>query len=231
MKLTHFTLVLLNSILFGYSKVLDDCVCGQDAYYRPPNIKSERIVNGTEVGPHRYPWMAFLSHPWSGICGGSIITDKTILSAGHCVYAIFDPLRTRWIVGVHSIEKALNDEELSYGNDHIYFHPLYHRTMLFDIYDMSIFILETKIPFGPKISPICQPHADDDKLYWNRKAIVAGWGRIEEKGPLSDILMETQVVLKSDEECRNMTDLNAYTYDAMICAHEIYRDSCQVCCF
>ena len=57
-------------------------VCGQDGYYQPPNIKSQRIVNGSEVRAHNYPWMAFLIHPWSGICGGSIITDRTILSAG-----------------------------------------------------------------------------------------------------------------------------------------------------
>jgi secreted trypsin-like serine protease len=40
------------------------------------------IVNGTVARPHNYPWMAFLTDQWSGICGGSIITDKTILTAG-----------------------------------------------------------------------------------------------------------------------------------------------------
>ena len=100
--------------------------------------------------------------------------------------------------------------------------------MLFDIYDMSIFILNRKITFSPKTSPICLSNDGDDKLYWNRKAIVAGWGRISEEGPSSDVLMETQVVVKTDEECENMTDLAAYNYNAMMCAHEIYRDSCQV---
>ncbi|XP_070505844.1 transmembrane protease serine 12-like [Chironomus tepperi] len=138
---------------------------------------------------------------WSTICGGSIITDRTILSAGHCVHAIIDPDVTRWIVGVHSIQTAYDNQQLSYNYLTVHLHPLYMRTMLFDIYDMSIFVLNRQIIFSPKIVPICLPNAGDDKLYWNRMAIVAGWGRTSNKGPMTDLLMGTKVVLKTDKDC------------------------------
>ena len=49
---------------------------------------TNRIVNGRKVELHR-PWMARVlwTHPSGGIkpiCGGSIISRKFILSAGHC---------------------------------------------------------------------------------------------------------------------------------------------------
>ena len=46
------------------------------------NLHGQRIVNGTEVRPHKYPWMAVMMKGWQHICGGSIISDKNILTAG-----------------------------------------------------------------------------------------------------------------------------------------------------
>ena len=49
-----------------------------------------RIFGGTDAKPMDYPWMAALHWPnteWKNIwqCGGSIINDRYILTAAHCV--------------------------------------------------------------------------------------------------------------------------------------------------
>ena len=46
---------------------------------------NSRIVGGEEATPHQYPWMAalFIDDKW--FCGGSLITDRHILTAAHCV--------------------------------------------------------------------------------------------------------------------------------------------------
>lgn len=62
--------------------LFETLVCGQDRYYNPNSYKIERIVNGSVVLPNKYPWMAIMTNQMVGICGGSIITDRTILSAG-----------------------------------------------------------------------------------------------------------------------------------------------------
>jgi len=44
-------------------------------------------VGGSEASPGSYPWMAMLKikSSVSFICGGSIINNRTVLTAAHCV--------------------------------------------------------------------------------------------------------------------------------------------------
>ena len=65
-----------------------------------PN-KTQRIVGGQYTGENQYPWyaMLFLMIPTLDIisthkggrlrCGGSLITEKVVLSAAHCLYGEF----------------------------------------------------------------------------------------------------------------------------------------------
>ena len=45
---------------------------------------SGRIVGGEEATPHQYPWMAalFIDDKW--FCGGTLISDEWVMTAGHC---------------------------------------------------------------------------------------------------------------------------------------------------
>merc|ERR1712130_528002 len=44
----------------------------------------DRIVGGDEATPHQYPWMAalFIDDKW--FCGGTLISDEWVMTAGHC---------------------------------------------------------------------------------------------------------------------------------------------------
>ena len=45
--------------------------------------RASRIVGGQETEVHEYPWQVYLEVGRS-MCGGSIISDKYILTAAHC---------------------------------------------------------------------------------------------------------------------------------------------------
>ncbi|KAK7035323.1 hypothetical protein SK128_010319, partial [Halocaridina rubra] len=53
------------------------------------NRNTVRVVNGQAASPNEYPWQSFLEIKWNDgknqLCGGSLITNQWILTAGHCV--------------------------------------------------------------------------------------------------------------------------------------------------
>ena len=57
------------------------------------------IFGGSEARPHSWPWQISLQHPLEGYrhwCGGSIISNKWILTAAHCVWVKWFRTIMRW---------------------------------------------------------------------------------------------------------------------------------------
>lgn len=88
------------------------------------------------------------------MCGGAIISDRTILSAGHCVFYLPSVLSTYWILGMHNQHQKDGDR---YEVKHVDLHPKFVNHSIYDDYDISLVTLHTQIRFTNKIKPICLP--------------------------------------------------------------------------
>ena len=57
-------------------------------YTKIPLDPSPRIIGGSEAIARQYPWEVQLRDKRTGwlICGGSLVSDTSILTAGHCVH-------------------------------------------------------------------------------------------------------------------------------------------------
>ena len=96
MRVIIFCLAALPNIL---SFPFPDCGIN---YIEPDNIQNaSRIVGGVEAVPGSWPWAAYLR--WSGeyTCGGTLISDQWVLSAGHCFYKREEPGDWEIVMGEH----------------------------------------------------------------------------------------------------------------------------------
>jgi len=133
-----------------------------------PNANPEKIVGGVEATPHEFPWQVGLF--FNGyFCGGSIISEKYILTAAHCADGVYSH---EVVIGAHEIRDSSNTIINAYGPT---VHPEWDSFSLSN--DLAILELETEInwaEFGDNAAPNCLATSGD---YSGQTALVSGWGR------------------------------------------------------
>ncbi|XP_066591878.1 transmembrane protease serine 9-like [Prorops nasuta] len=191
------------------------CSCG---------IRNEesRIVGGQTTRMNEFPWMARLSYLNKFYCGGTLINDRYVLTAAHCVKG-FMWFMIKVTFGEHDRCNEKNPEtkfvvrvlsgEFSFLN--------------FDN-DIALLRLNERVPLSDTIRPICLPSLRDNQ-YVGTKAIASGWGTLHEDGMPSCLLQEVEVPVMSLQDCRNMSYSPRMISDNMLCAGyaEGKMDSCQ----
>ncbi|EDS31641.1 oviductin [Culex quinquefasciatus] len=182
-----------------------------------------KIVGGVVSRENAYSWMAALYYNNRFTCGGSLVSDRYILTAAHCAIRQ-DPARFRVQLLVHNRTKPTsNSVERSVKSI---------RTFFFNglSNNNDIALLEMTFPVAisaDRLVPICLP-ADTDAAYEGKMAVVTGWGKTA-GGGLSATLQELKVPILANRACRRAGYWAIQITNKMICAGYVEggRDSCQ----
>uniref|UniRef100_A0A1A9ZY98 Peptidase S1 domain-containing protein n=1 Tax=Glossina pallidipes TaxID=7398 RepID=A0A1A9ZY98_GLOPL len=176
--------------------------CGIPVLARPET----RIVGGKSAAFGRWPWQvsvrrtSFFGFSSTHRCGGALINENWIATAGHCVDdLLISQIRIR--VGEYDFSHV--QEQLPYIERSVakkVVHPQYNFFTY--EYDLALVKLEQPLEFAPHVSPICLPQTDS--LLIGMNATVTGWGRLSEGGTLPSVLQEVSVPIVSNDNCKSM---------------------------
>ena len=191
-----------------------------DVTDEPGDLPPPMIVGGEEVDPAcpncKYPFMVSLRYGGGHWCGGSLVRDKWVITAAHCVEGVSEnSLQVK--IGLHNVNSTSGAVTRNVSD--IIVHPQYSSWSLDN--DYALLELSSPVTTFEPIQLITENSHDDEPVM----ATTMGWGATYEgdwNG--STYLMEVDVPI--DESCGNIG--NQVTNN-MVCAGDNNggEDSCQ----
>ena len=197
-------------------RAINTCGCA-------PVSSTNRIVGGKEVNPKGklpYQVMFYPCTPQGqcGLCGGTIVNKKFVITAAHCWDSRFTNLRV--IVGEHSICDGINEGGKVINVKKGTMHPDYNKKTMDN--DIAVLELSEELTFTDKIKPACLP-SSATKDFSGTASTISGWGGTIGYGPSDPRPQQPQqcglketmvkVLAGSDSKCSGVLGTSRY------CAH------------
>ena len=186
------------------------------------------IVGGTVAEPGAYPWQVQVTArkgSSSYLCGGTLIADRRVLTAAHCV---LQGSKITVRVGSHTFDAGTRISVASYAR-----HPNYNANT--SRYDVAVLELAASgvAAGGEPLELIGEEgFSAVEDAYWapGKMLAISGWGSTSYQGESSDQLQEAHVPRVSDSTCAQ-ADYYGSEFDpgTMVCAGfaDGGVDSCQ----
>ncbi|KAM7356121.1 trypsin 3A1 isoform 1-T1 [Cochliomyia hominivorax] len=197
--------------------------------------RNPRIVGGLEASRHEMPYIVSLTRRGGHFCGATIIHEKWLLTAGHCICNglnnIMKPSQIQGVMGLHSISQYLNGIDSGHEGEvpikvnfkNIVPHPNYKCTSTKN--DIALLELIQPIRFSRHIQPSCLSSAGSVRNHENELATVSGWGWTQENqsvGERADVLRKASVRVWNNNACERSYQLNgrpnSIISDTQLCA-------------
>ncbi|XP_037805319.1 serine protease grass-like [Lucilia sericata] len=200
----------------------------------------DRVAGGNETDLAEYPWMALIRYDAPGDefkCGGSLISNRYVLTATHCVNkGIYPAIGVR--LGEHDLstnpdcrqkgrKKVCSPVVEDFGIEKIITHPRYNERRR--INDIALIKLDRKVDFKKHIKPVCLPITKPSYEIESNAFTIAGWGATE-KSTRSLVLLKAQVLGQSRSVCQNVFSSFSIEINLKhICAGDLKtgRDTCR----
>jgi secreted trypsin-like serine protease len=184
----------------------------------------DKIVGGSEATPGEWAGTVALYRGSQQVCAGTLVADEWVISAGHCVISPSQPNGgiSKIVVNRHNLTVSTTGEDIPVKK--AIRHPSYNSSTLDN--DISLFQLER--PSSAPKATIIRPDQAPSATTAEAMTTVVGWGATREGGRPSNVLLEVDVPIITNAQCKTYPRYNNVT-DNMICAGYVngQKDSCQ----
>ncbi|XP_028437384.1 serine protease hepsin isoform X3 [Perca flavescens] len=194
------------------------------------SFAADRIVGGVDARQGSWPWQVRLEYDGVHQCGGTIISNRWIVSAAHCFRERYRFVN-RWRVQLGSIYSKPVNANVAEVNTIVYhssYLPFVDASIDDNSRDIAVLALTHPLTFNEYIQPICLP-AYGQRLIDGQMGIVTGWGNVDYYGIQADILQEAHVPIISDTVCNSPDYYDNQITTSMFCAgyEKGGTDACQ----
>ncbi|XP_017012397.2 brachyurin [Drosophila takahashii] len=165
----------------------------------------DRIFGGDVGNPHCFPYQVgmLLQRP-KGLywCGGSLISEKHVITAAHCVDMA---KRALVFLGANEIKNAKEKGQvrLMVPSENFQIYPTWNPKRLKD--DIALVRLPHAVSFNERIHPIQLPKRHYEyRSFKNKLAIASGWGRYATGvHAISNVLRYVQLQIIDGRTCKS----------------------------
>lgn len=165
-------------------------------FFTGVNHKTLKITGGTDARIEDFPWQVIL-FAGNSVCGGTIISDKWIITAAHCLKGV-GPNNVYVRVGTSNFYSR--DEGKNYGAKSVKIHERYD----YKTYINDIALVELKSPIDYPNAEKIEMVSEDDALQGIEDpgvlATLTGWGVVKAGNKMApEILQKVYLPIVSNE--------------------------------
>lgn len=157
------------------------------------------IYHGNEAQPHQFPYVVLVQSP-QFFCSGTLISDRHVLTAAHCLMSIKTGGKAKVTVGAHEYRFGKTDGKLIYSNN-FWIHENF--SMPLAKFDIGLVELPDPLVKSEKIQWLklsAKPDADLDVE--DNEVVLAGWGYTENRLGIQPKLRYTKMNLLPLNACK-----------------------------
>ncbi|XP_008411784.1 acrosin [Poecilia reticulata] len=200
--------------------------CGKRKLAVPPG--ASRIIGGRDAPEGAWPWQASIQFLGTHFCGGTIISNKWVVSAAHCYHNyIWHSSFLTVLVGITALSKP-GPHSQRRGVKNVIIHERYDFNSSNN--DVALLMLKSPLKFTNYIQPCCIPMSINHQVALNlSNCFITGWGSINYKGGAVDMLQEAELELIETLRCNQKHWYNGLITENMLCAGMLTGgvDTCQ----